>query len=186
MDRSSFFEFVDAEGRAEILASWAMPGVESSPPGPVSVLFPWYARSLWRGETIVLPRLPEGLPEQAVAERDYVARSGMKSNLTFPLLVEGRPFGFIAVGSFRRQVDFSDAVIPRLRLVGEVLAGSLVRARAAIRVRELTALLEAENAVLREEITGSHDFEHIVGDSPALRTALRLVARSLRPTPPCS
>ncbi len=33
VDRSSFFEFVDAEGRAEILASWAMPGVESSPPG---------------------------------------------------------------------------------------------------------------------------------------------------------
>ena len=98
VDRSSFFEFVDAEGRAEIRASWAMPGVESSPPGRVSVHFPWYARSLWRGETIVLPRLPEGLPEQAVAERDYVARSGMKSNLTFPLLVEGRPFGFIALG----------------------------------------------------------------------------------------
>jgi transcriptional regulator with GAF, ATPase, and Fis domain len=177
VDRSSLAEFGAGEGQSETLACWAVPGVERLPLGPLPARLAWYVETLRRGETIALSRLPEGLPEAAAAEREYVLRSGMRSNLSFPLFVSGRPFGHIALGAFARSVEFPDAVIPRLRLVGEVLAGSLVRARAARRVRELTALLEAENAALRAEIASSHEFEQIVGESPELRGALRLVGQ---------
>ena len=174
VDRSVLAEFTDVDGGSDTLACWAVPGVERMPLGPMPLRFAWYTETLRRGETIVAPRLPDDLPAEAVAEREYTRRSGMKSNLTFPLLVARRPFGYIAIGSFHRHVDIPRAFIPRLGLIGEVLAGSIVRARAALKVRELTTLLEAENAVLRAEITGAHDFEHVVGDSPALLDALRL------------
>ncbi len=177
VDRSSLAEFGAGEGESETLACWAVPGIERLPLGPLPVRLAWYVETLRRGETIAFSNLPEGLPDAAAAEREYVLRSGMRSNLSFPLFVSGRPFGHIALGAFARNVEFPDAVIPRLRLVGEVLAGSIVRARGARRVRELTALLEAENAALRAEIANSHEFEQIVGESPELRGALRLAGQ---------
>ena len=177
VDRSRLAEFGAGEGESETLACWAVPGVERLPLGPPPAGLAWYVETLRRGETIALPHLPEGLPDAAVAEREYIQRAGMRSNLSFPLFVSGRPFGYITLGSFTRSVEFPDTVLPRLRLVGEVLAGSIVRARGARRVRELTALLEAENAALRAEIASSHEFEQIVGESPELRGALWLAGQ---------
>jgi transcriptional regulator with GAF, ATPase, and Fis domain len=177
VDRSSLAEFAGEDGDAETLACWAVPGVDRLPLGPLPVRLAWYVNTLRGGGTIAFSHLPEGLPDAAGVERDYVQRSGIRSNLSFPLFVSGRPFGYIALGAFARSVEFPDAMIPRLRLVGEVLAGALVRARAAQRVRELTAVLEAENAALRAEIAGAHEFENIVGTDPALHAALSLASQ---------
>jgi len=177
VDRSTLLEFDGEEGPATVLACYAAPGIEPVPLGTFGDRFRWFHRELWRGETVHVPNLPDGLPPEADDEREHVVRVGMKSNLSFPLFVAGNPFGYIAIGSFRRQVRFSEEVVPRLRLLGEVLAGAIVRARSMQRLGELTALLEAENSALRSELTGAYGFENVVGSSAAIRSVLRLAGK---------
>jgi transcriptional regulator with GAF, ATPase, and Fis domain len=109
------------------------------------------------GRRIVLTRLPEGLPPEAEAERRYSAETGMRANLTLPIAI-GRSVRFaIASGAFREPRFWSDELIARLKLLGEVFAQAMVRARTEERLRaalaEVSALkekLEAENVYLRE------------------------------------
>jgi len=74
---------------------------------------------------------------------------------------------------------WSDATESRVRTIGQILATAIHRQRTEAvlsaqiaEIRRLQASLEAENAYLRAEVAPAADFEGIVGQSPAIRTAL--------------
>jgi hypothetical protein len=51
---------------------------------------PWYHAQVARGETLCFDRLPDDLPDEAVHEKEMVRRTGLKSNLTIPIMVGER------------------------------------------------------------------------------------------------
>jgi C4-dicarboxylate-specific signal transduction histidine kinase len=71
------------------------------------------------------------LPPEAVAEREYVTRIGLRSQLTIPFRVAGRIIGAIGFASFRHEVRWTPRLIRSVRLVGEVFANALARKHAA-------------------------------------------------------
>jgi len=157
VDRASLLEVVE-DGCVAARCAAAREGVTPLPLGhDLSRALPWYAGEVVAGRRIVLPRLPEGLPPEAEAERRYSAEVGMRGNLTLPIAI-GKTVRFaIAAGAFREPRPWSEEMIARLKLVGEVFAQALVRARTEERLRaalaEVSALkekLEAENVYLRE------------------------------------
>jgi signal transduction histidine kinase len=127
-DRSNFGEF-NADGWAIILCSVAMDGLERYPPGPAPAFLNWYNGQL-RAEKITHIRSIDDLPPEAVGERDYYRRSGIRTSVGIPLRVSGSVLGFINFSSFHPTRKWPDSLIARLKIVGEVMTQALARKRA--------------------------------------------------------
>jgi formate hydrogenlyase transcriptional activator len=189
VDRSTLMEF--SEDGKELLTThqWAREGVPRDLRRMVTEETRWYTRTLHRGATIAYSRLPEDLPDEAAAEKAYCADTGLRSNLTIPLKVSGRPLAALAIGCFGRERVWLAGLIPRLRLLGEVFSNALARRnqavsleRALTEVRELKARLEEENLYLRKEVdAGARAGGGIVGNSAAIKRVL-VQAEQVAPT----
>ncbi|RPH66062.1 MAG: sensor histidine kinase [Myxococcaceae bacterium] len=131
MDLSSVAELSPDGQRFEVTHTQVRPGRAPLVSGNLAELLPWYTEMISRGQVLRFDRLPEELPAEAVAEREYVSRIGLRSQLTIPFQVAGRVIGAIGVASFERTVDWSPRLIRSIRLVGEVFANALARKHAA-------------------------------------------------------
>ncbi|HXW05588.1 MAG TPA: sigma 54-interacting transcriptional regulator [Vicinamibacterales bacterium] len=181
VDRSSLMEFDETGSDIERVHAWARPGIP-----PVDRIrdperIPWLIDRMRRGEVAILDS-PESLPAEASSERAYADRVPIKSVLALPVSVGGTLTCAIFVGSFRRFRHWQPSTVAALRFVGEILAASIHRRRQAgvlertqSEIARRQAELEPENAYLREEIRSIHGFHEIIGDSPALASALRQV-----------
>jgi PAS domain S-box-containing protein len=138
LDRGALAELAGDGRKLVTTHSYAVPGVPPSPPALLEDQLPWYAGKIRQGEVLRFTRLPDEAPPEAVAERAYCARVGLKSNLTVPLKVGGSVLGAVGFGSFRAYRPWPDELVQRLRLVGEVLANALARKRSeqALRASE--------------------------------------------------
>jgi predicted ATPase len=129
---------------------------------------------------------------------EYVLRERPKSILCVPVEHQGRRSGVLYLENNLSAHTFTPDRIEMMRILATQAAISLENARLyhemkgevtrrtaaeeALReaVAELEALknrLEAENVYLQEEIRTDHNFNEIVGNSPALLEALRQVER---------
>jgi formate hydrogenlyase transcriptional activator len=178
VDRASIFEFGEAGAAVERMYSWSS---ASAPRLDLTQVegFGWYFEQLGRGLVVRFSDLASEPPEEAHSERAYIARTGMKANLTIPVSMGGKLVSALAIGTFREARPWPDPLVNRVRLIAEIVAGALQRRRheLALRahvaeIRKLNKQLRAENLYLREEIREEHDFEEIVGDSQTIRLAL--------------
>ena len=150
MDRSSVAELSSDGERFEVTHSQVRGGTPPLATGNLAELLPWYSEALRRGELVRFDRLPDDLPPEAVAEREYVTRIGLQSQLTIPFQVGERVIGAIGFASFRREVQWSPRLIRSVRLIGEVFANALARKHAAneqLRLREQLAHSARVNAM---------------------------------------
>ena len=115
-----------------------------------------------------------------------------------PLIVAGRSLGTLNIASLTRN-QYSEDDMQLLQDIGNQVALAVANMQAYEEIAALKARLEKENVYLQEEIRTEHNFEEIVGNSPALLTVLRQLERmrsarpagasrhwSRRPVPPCS
>ena len=103
VDRSSLMEFSE-DGKLFIAThSWARDGFPPLTGTIVSEDLPWYTGNLLRGETVNYSRLLRDLPAEAARETAYCTGIGLRSNLTIPLKVSGRPLGALAIGCFQQR-----------------------------------------------------------------------------------
>jgi len=178
VDRSSVAQFSADMKTLQVTHTHATAG---EPPMPTVILDeeqPWYAEKIRRGETFVMSRLSD-LPREASFDKKLLKRLKTKSNLIIPLSVGGSPLGLLGFGATRKEKIWSDGLIQRLRLVGEVFANALMRRkteqelhRAFTQIKELKDQLEVENIYLREEIDVRYSHEDIVGQSGAIKFVL--------------
>jgi len=176
--RSTLFTYELDSGRFEVVLSVAVPGADPLPPGYSSPLA-WYIRQLASGRPVILQRIADDLPPEATAEREYCARTGLRSNLTVPLEARDGVRYCLAIGAFRDTRRLPDALVGRLRLVGDLFVLALQRARSDQRLHaamaELGALkdrLQAENVYLRAAVRPRAAADALVSQSPAFRTAI--------------
>ena len=129
VDRISVGELA-ADGKA--LRTTHTSPAEGGPPLVVQVdsQLPWYVEQLRHGRPLRLERLPDDLPPEAVAERAYVARAGMKSHLMLPFRVGGTILGGIGFSTFGVSRTWPQPLVEQLQLASEVLGNALARGRA--------------------------------------------------------
>ncbi|MCP5367427.1 MAG: EAL domain-containing protein [Hyphomicrobiales bacterium] len=105
-------------------------------PSPVSVrTLPWHFARFRAGETIHFQRLAD-LPAEATVERDLFGHMGLETYLSVPLKTGDDVLGAISFACFKRTADWSEAIVGRLRLVGEIIATALARKRAVDTLRD--------------------------------------------------
>ena len=125
IDRSGLGEVSADKKQLVVTHSYQLPGIPPSAKLMLDSQFPTYARMIHHGMVV---RLPDDLPQEATQEREYCRTTGLKSNLTIPLIVMGKVVGGIGFSSYRSQRILPDELIPRLRLVGDIFTNALAQA----------------------------------------------------------
>jgi len=106
-------------------------------------------------------------------DRRHLADS-IYSYCVVPLIIRGKSIGTLNLGS-RTKNQYSEADLEFLQEVANQVAPAVENMQSYQEIAALKAKLEKENIYLREEIRTEHNFEEIVGNSPALLAALRKV-----------
>ncbi len=108
IDRSGLGEVSSDEKQLVVTHSYQLPGIPPSAKLMLDSQFPTYARMVHHGMVI---RLPDDLPNEATQEREYCRSTGLKSNLTIPLIVMGTVVGGIGFSCYRSQRILPDELI---------------------------------------------------------------------------
>jgi len=112
--------------------------------------------------------------EQKFANEKRLCAEGLRSLCTVPLILRGKSIGTLSVVS-RNKGQYSSADAHFLQEVAVQVTLAIENMKAYEEIAALKARLEKENLYLREEIRSEHNFEEIVGNSPALLSVLRAV-----------
>jgi PAS domain S-box-containing protein len=96
---------------------------------------PWVRARAEEGEPICV-RNTDDLPEEAAPERSLWAKEEIRSILLSPLLSQGRPFGWMALGAVGEGREWSAREIRLLRMLADTLASALTRVKAQEEVIE--------------------------------------------------
>jgi DNA-binding CsgD family transcriptional regulator len=128
IDRSGFGEVLTDKNKMKITHSYEVPGVPATPRIYVEAHWADFAKKLREGGPF---RVPEDLPAEASAEREYVARVGLKSQFTIPLKRAGVVVGGIGFASFRSHLEWPEDLVLLLRLIGDVFNYALARKHAS-------------------------------------------------------
>ena len=99
---------------------------------------------------------------------------GIYSYCVVPLIIRGKSIGTLNVAS-RTRNQYSERDLEFLQEVASQVALAVENMQSYQEIAALKARLEKENVYLQEEIRTEHNFEEIVGNSPALLVALRKV-----------
>jgi transcriptional regulator with GAF, ATPase, and Fis domain len=90
--------------------------------------FPWLASQLPQGRPILISRLGD-FPSAASIEREACEQIGVRSVIWVPYEVSSASRGFLAFNTTRAETAWSDNLVQRLRLAGEIFGNAVERAR---------------------------------------------------------
>jgi transcriptional regulator with GAF, ATPase, and Fis domain len=182
-ERASIGAVDTASGLLQTTHSWAREGTPPVPLGLGEAELPWAAAQIRAGLPVVIST-PDELPAAATVDQATARQVGVRSVALLPLAAGGKLIGTVHFSTASREVHWPEAIVHRLRLVGEIFAGVLLRRetemdlrRALAQVRALTERLEAENAYLREDALGAGLLGDLVGESAAMRGVLLRVGQ---------
>jgi formate hydrogenlyase transcriptional activator len=122
------------------------------------------------------PLLITGHNHERFPERSYIESVGILSCILCPLTVQGAPYGFLAIGSKRRNA-FSERDLAFAEQIGFHLSQAITNFTAYEDIQSLKEQLEQENVYLRDEMKASVDFKTLVGESPALQNTLKAIEK---------
>src|SRR5436190_1723143 len=181
-DRSTLIEFVDDAVRATY--QWARADVPPVDPHVhASRLTALLDRTGADEGTLVLEQIPDELPADAATPGllEYLRDAVVKSAVLIPILIGGQRVCALAVEAARAGRRWPPPLVARLRLLAEILAGALYRARQ----REALSHSQAEVARLTGVPETTHvrytarsqryEFGDIIGESAALKATLEKV-----------
>ncbi len=129
VDRSTLFEFSPDKEDFSVAYSYAVEGVAPFSPKVGRARLPWYLSQLRQGKYVMM-RTPDDLPAPAAVEKRSAREDGIKSHLSLPLSIGGEIVGAIGFTTYRSEYTWSEEVIQRLQLFGEIFANALLRKRA--------------------------------------------------------
>jgi formate hydrogenlyase transcriptional activator len=125
---------------------------------------------LQRQKPLVLSSLAEAAPWPRYVER--VAPLGANSICMLPLTTARHRLGTLVFAS-KQKAAYDGVDVDFLQRVAKQVAIAFENALAFARIEELKEQLEKEKVYLEEEIRTDNNFEEIVGESAALRRALK-------------
>ncbi len=128
---------------------------------------PWYVAQVRSGNRLVFLDLPEGIPPEAGGERDFVARSGMKSHVSVPMRVGGETQGALGCATFRERRDWDAHLVSRLELLADVFGSALHRRDADARLRAAEALNQSILASVPDPILVVDDRGRVIARNDA-------------------
>ena len=185
LDRSTLFQYSEENKEVILTHFWVRPGLLPHPRGlSAKEHYPWAFEKIVMQREIIRFSSVSDLPPEAARDVETMRTYGQKSNVTFPLIAEGRVLGGLAFGTMREERHWTDDQVARLRLVADIFANTLARKRseeslrqALDEVQRLKDQLQREVTYLQGEVEALHGHADVTGTSAALREVLTQVDR---------
>jgi PAS domain S-box-containing protein len=178
VDRGCFAEVTPAG--LDISHSYAAAGVEAYPHGVADGALPWLVSEFRAGRTVMLSRIPDDLPAHAAEERRYMTETGMKAGIGIPIFIGDALVCVLSFVAFRQTRTWSNEVISRLHLAGDVFANAIARRQSKQRLdqKQLELAHLARVAAMGELASViAHELDQpltaVVTTADALRNMLR-------------
>jgi formate hydrogenlyase transcriptional activator len=118
--------------------------------------------------------VPDTSVEARFSEMTLALQDGIASFCLLPLTTAHRRLGALGFGR-RERATYPPAEVQFMGEVAKLVAVAIENALAFREIAELKDKLAEERLYLESEIRTEHTFEHIVGDSPAVRETLQQV-----------
>ncbi len=134
VDRVALWESSNDADGCKITHVWSVAGVGPPPAVVYRTDFPWTLAQLEANRCVRFTTLDD-LPVEALADRQTFAELATQSHLSVPLTVDGTVIGALSLGVMTREQRWPDALVPRVRLLGEVFANALARQQADQQLR---------------------------------------------------
>jgi formate hydrogenlyase transcriptional activator len=96
---------------------------------------PWIYNKILKGEAHHISSVRD-IPHDQSALKDYFKEYRIKSELDIPLSISDSVLGVISFIAERSERHWSSSLIQRCKLIGQILAGVLLRKRAELELRE--------------------------------------------------
>jgi transcriptional regulator with GAF, ATPase, and Fis domain len=126
--------------------------------------------------TLNVGRSPAEIQDQSMVAKLYGERLGLRSSMYVPIVIKGQPVASLVVAS-KALYAFTHKDLQTLQSLSNELALALENLLAFERIKHLSEQLEQERTYLSEEIKKSHNFEEIIGTSPALLAVFESIAQ---------
>jgi PAS domain S-box-containing protein len=131
--RISLYEFSQGGSAFTKAFSWRRAGFPLAPETVNSSQLPWFTSHVLRGEVLLLP---DSLPDEASAEKDYLLKSGLRSAAAVPLAAAGEIIGFMSIASTNGRVPWAEDQVEQPRVLAEIFSNALRRMRIQTALRE--------------------------------------------------
>jgi signal transduction histidine kinase len=142
LDRSTLWQIPESGSGMVLTHCWQRPGWPPLPPAfPADRLLPWAFSTVMRGETIRFSRISD-LPPEAETDARAFRVHGPKSNLTVPLVTNGRTYAALAFASLGAERDWPEQELVHLRLVAQIIGNVLARQQAELREAQVRRELQ--------------------------------------------
>jgi PAS domain S-box-containing protein len=145
IDRSLVFWFSPDHDQLDCIHEWHADGVTSA----IGRLrrqptrkYPWLCDQLVRGQPVVISKLDD-LPPEAAAERETYDANKTRSLVYVPMRVRERSLGALCFDSVRTDRQWSQQLVVRLTLLGDMIGNALERVRAERALAESRQLIQA-------------------------------------------
>ncbi len=181
VERSSLLRLLPGKKSWMITHSAGLPGVLPLPEGtelPIT-LIPWGYKKLAKEHRHFCFEKADDLPAGAARDKELYKEFDILSGIHIPIAATMSSEYTISAATTSRHRQWTEDVIPRLRLLGEIIVNALERGRGELELRErlieiekLKLQLEKENDYLREEVKAGQGFEKIIGKSDAINYVL--------------
>jgi transcriptional regulator with GAF, ATPase, and Fis domain len=110
--------------------------------------------------------------DDRLPNKQWMKDHGLSAFAGYPLIFRDDLLGVIAMFGRRK---LTDEEVERLAVFANEAAIAIKNAQLFSEVEQLKNRLQAENLYLQEEIKLEHNFEEIIGNSPAIKAVLRKV-----------
>jgi signal transduction histidine kinase len=134
-ERATLWERVEDRHEFRKTHRWLAEGVPPPSNSIDAVAIPWISARLVAGASVRFAS-PADLPPEAAADLPELAALNIRAGVIVPLAVSGAVVGALSFATAQEHRDWPDVLVPRVKLLGEVLAGVLAR-REAERREEL-------------------------------------------------
>jgi signal transduction histidine kinase len=129
VDRAALWELSNHADGFRITDVWSAAAAEPPPAVVRQAELPWVFAQLYANHCVRFTTLDD-LPVEAQADRQYFVELATQSHLSIPLAVGGTLIGALSLGTVTLERQWPDALVSRIRLLGEVLANALRRQQA--------------------------------------------------------
>ena len=181
LDRSVIARFSQENPRMINTHFSTVPGVQVAWSELNNEKIPWVIEEITRGKAVVFSCI-EDLPVEALKDKEFFEKIGIKSNVTLPLVAGRNVLGFFGCSVLRTERTWQKEVIQGLQLLADVFTNAIVRKQKEAQLKEkfneirnLKRQLEKDNIYLREKINLQHAHEQIVGKSEVMMYVLSQV-----------
>jgi PAS domain S-box-containing protein len=141
MDRSTLWLMSDKDTGSIHLAHFYDRG-ELLVPGRLDgrQLFPWAVDKVLAGESIAISKLSD-IPPEGNRDKETWSLYGTKSTVVIPLSAGGSVFGALSFAALRREIEWPERLVERLKLVAQILSSAISRKQADCVLHESWARL---------------------------------------------